>query len=163
MLNEVERTSHSGDSNSLSVGDQLESSGSQQADPEQSNALSDLREKILGVLQEVQQTPAYADIFEFDLERLGLLSEMEELGIVPVAENPNPFSVESDEDRHEQWWKQHPVEAEEFHRRSENREEILKHLYFGAILGRLAGEKLDRSIDKRNESLRSLRSILELL
>lgn len=142
-----------GSSSTEGQSDQPKSCRSQQANPEAASDLDDLREKILGILQEVQDTPAYAGVFEGDLDHLGLLSALEELGIMPVVENPNPFNVESDEDQHDQWWKQHPEEAGEFHRDFERREDVLKHLYFGAILGHLAGARLSSSIEKRKKSL----------
>lgn len=105
-----------------------------------SDRVSILRARILGRLKEVQQIPAYTTLFENDLDKAGLLSGLEELGILPVAQNPNPFDADLEEKQHEQWWDEHPEAAKGFHEILEKRLEILESLHIGAIIGYLLGD-----------------------
>ena len=73
--------------------------------------------------------------FEIQLMVEGLLSRLEQGGVLPIVENPNPFDPDLDEDQHERWWEEHPQEAEVFNRAIDKRNEVLRHLYIGAIIG----------------------------
>jgi hypothetical protein len=84
---------------------------------------------------------AFLDVLlEVQLEKVRLLSVLESAGILPVVKNPNPFELELEEEQHEQWWKEHPAEEEEFSRNVENRDKILRYLYIGMTLGHLFPE-----------------------
>jgi hypothetical protein len=73
--------------------------------------------------------------FETQLMLEGLLDRLEQAGIVPIAENPNPCDPDVHEDEHERWWVEHPQEADEFERDVDRRNEILRCLYIGAVIG----------------------------
>jgi hypothetical protein len=85
------------------------------------------KEKALDYINRVQESPAeYVAHFELDLERAGLLSELEETGILPPKgplidfENPRA-DVQND-----------PIMKE--------RRDVLKNLYIGTVLGHLFDE-----------------------
>jgi len=92
------------------------------------------KENIMSLIKAVN----YATGVEFSLrlKDAGLLSELERSGWLPAVENPNPHDLQHEEQQHEQWWKDHPNEEEKFSRSFEQREERLKYLYLGALLGR---------------------------
>lgn len=100
-------------------------------------------DRILEYLQKVGGHPAhYSLYFELKLYGAELLSRLEEAGIVPTAEDPNPFPHELEEKQHEKWWGEHPKEREMFIKNCERREDALRYLFVGAVLGRLLGDEL---------------------
>lgn len=117
--------------------------GSEQA-PEGHCALQEQRnlerfDELVRYLGERYFEKGYDPGFRFEnwLMLTGMLVKLEEAGIMPIVDNPNPFDTSAEElEQHEQWWKDHPVEAEEFARNCEKRNEILRYLYIGALLGR---------------------------
>jgi hypothetical protein len=79
-----------------------------------------------------------------------LFDELEQAGILPTASGPNPFDDEFEGAPPEQWWEEHPEERHELLRIFEQRDQALRHLYIGAILGHLFGaEGLLESSEKR--------------
>ena len=60
--------------------------------------------------------------FELKLQRLGLLSPLEDVGILPAVQCLNPFDPELEEDLNNQWWVEHPVEQQNFINAIEKRE-----------------------------------------
>jgi len=73
--------------------------------------------------------------FETQLMLESLLSRLEQAGIVPVVDNPNPHNPDLDEEQHEQWWEEHPQEAMKFEESVDKRNEVLRHLFIGALIG----------------------------
>lgn len=90
---------------------------------------------VVEYLVELAQEPTI--LFERDLDRLGLLSRLEDSGILPAVESPNPYDPRHDEQRHEAWWSEHPEKEAEFGQISEAREISLKYLLLGSVLGSL--------------------------
>ena len=74
-------------------------------------------------------------LVEVALSKVGVLQDLEEIGLVPVLENPNPFDIDTDEAAHENWWENHPAEAEQFERAYHLRERVLNAIYAGTVLG----------------------------
>lgn len=73
--------------------------------------------------------------FETKLRDSGFLSRLEEIGIVPsMPQNPNPHS---DVEAHFLWALGHQEEMEKFMQQVERRQEILRYLYIGGIVGAL--------------------------
>ncbi|MEW5957680.1 MAG: hypothetical protein AB1801_08155 [Chloroflexota bacterium] len=73
--------------------------------------------------------------FETQLMLEGLLSRLEQAGILPTVENPNPYDPGLDIEQHDRWWEEHPQEAEKFDRLVDKRNEVLRHVYIGALIG----------------------------
>lgn len=92
-------------------------------------------DKLSEFIQEYKN-PEGRIVFERDLASSGWLMRLEQVGILPVLENPNPFDPEMEEQQHEQWWEEYPNEEEQYGRNVERREDILKYLYVGTLLGR---------------------------
>lgn len=65
----------------------------------------------------------------------GLLSRLEQARILPLVENPNPYDPPQNMDEHDQWWEQHPEEAMKFDMQVDKRNEVLRCLYIGALIG----------------------------
>lgn len=101
---------------------------------QQENA-QQLNENFSQHLNELLNIPLITMLFESDLEQLGLISELENLGVLTTVENPNPYNPESDEIHHEQWWEEHKTEMTSFRESIELRENALKYLFIGSILG----------------------------
>jgi hypothetical protein len=100
--------------------------------------------ELIPDIQDERLTQAIRDIergydpsarFEIQLMLEGLLDRLEEAKIVPIVDNPNPHDPDVDEDEHERWWEEHPQKAEDFERSVDRRNEILRHLYIGAVIG----------------------------
>ena len=82
------------------------------------------KEKVLDFVQQVQENPThYIAHFEIDLEKAGLLSELEEKGVLPSKDPVRDPESRSDELHDEVFMTQ--------------REEVLKNLYIGTVLGHL--------------------------
>ena len=94
-----------------------------------------IREEARSYLEELLRQPPV--LFEASLEKIGLLSVLERLEVVPAVKNPNPYDPEQEEARHESWWEDHPDEAVEFSSAIENREAALRLLFVGSKLSRL--------------------------
>jgi hypothetical protein len=85
------------------------------------------REKALDYISRVQESPTeYVAHFELDLERAGLLSELEETGVLPPKASLVDFEYPPQELQEE------PAVKE--------RKDALKKLYIGTILGHLFDE-----------------------
>ena len=85
------------------------------------------KEKALDYINQVQESPAeYVAHFELDLERAGLLSELEETGVLPPKAPLVDFEYPPQELQEE------PAVKE--------RKDALKKLYIGTILGHLFDE-----------------------
>jgi hypothetical protein len=92
------------------------------------------REKCLELIQTLLEMPATSILLEADLSKLDLDSNLEELGILPVIECPNPFDPELEEEEHEKWWSEHEEEGEKFSSAIEERELVMKYITIGCIL-----------------------------
>jgi hypothetical protein len=85
------------------------------------------RAKALDYINRVQESPTdYVEHFELDLERAGLLPELEETGVLPpkaplIDFENSPADVQDD-----------PIMKE--------RSDVLKNLYIGTVLGHLFDE-----------------------
>ena len=84
------------------------------------------------------EVPLANTIFEADLEKLGLASEFEVLGVLPIIKNPNPYDPEMEEDFHEQWWRENPEKEEKFCQVIWERKNGLRLLLIGSLLMRYA-------------------------
>lgn len=87
-------------------------------------------------------TPEDIAIFGLELHRSGILSRLEEMEVIPTAQDPNPHDFEIERSAHEKWWDDHPAEGARFERVWEARSSALKYLYIGALFGNLFPEKL---------------------
>jgi hypothetical protein len=92
-------------------------------------------DRLAQAIGEIQKGYDPSVRFETLLMLEGLLSRLEQAGIVPTVENPNPYDPELDEDQHERWWEEHLPEAEKFDRAVDRRNEVLRYLYIGATIG----------------------------
>lgn len=92
-------------------------------------------DRLFEFLEKQYEDPGLAAYVEWKLHKAGLLSRLEKVGVLPIVENPNPYDPELEEEQHEKWWEEHLEEGEEFRRNFEKREEILRYLYVGALLG----------------------------
>jgi hypothetical protein len=82
------------------------------------------KEKALDFIHQVQESPTdYIAHFEIDLEKAGVLSELEEKGVLPSKDPMKDPESRSDDLDDEVVITQ--------------REEVLKNLYIGTILGHL--------------------------
>lgn len=105
------------------------------------------KEAVIEHLKELHSRSGYyATHFEFVLARKGLLSQLEETGIVPVVLNPNPYDPDIEEDKCAQWWEDHAEEGEEFRDGLKKRQDVLKNLFIGAVLGRSFDELFPLSL-----------------
>ena len=77
--------------------------------------------------------------FAEELEATGLFDELEEAGVLPTVPDPNPFDDQLEGAQPEQWWEKHSEEQGELMRTLEQRDQVLRHLYIGAILSHLFG------------------------
>jgi hypothetical protein len=121
--------------------EQTAQQGEQQASFEQRQA---------ALLRYVESVPGVDIVqnamFESVLDRRGVLSRLEEVGVLPVVINPNPYVEEYeqqetldailDDERITRWGDEHPADAEQFGMGLERREETTKYLYLGALLRR---------------------------
>ena len=82
------------------------------------------RDKVLDFVTHVQENPSrYTAHFELDLNRSGLLTDLEETGILP-RKDPKADAESSSED----------IQYESL---VDERDEILKHIYIGTVLAHL--------------------------
>jgi hypothetical protein len=101
--------------------------------PEQSGALPPNRDAVIDSLRRITEEDAF--LFEMELERMGLLTVLEEASILPLRlEPPNPFDPETQEEQFLLWEQEHPEETEAFSSNLAARDAALKHLYIGAVL-----------------------------
>ena len=85
------------------------------------------KEKVLDFIRQVQERPSYYSThFELDLEKAGLLSELEETGVLPPAGPPIDFESSSRSAQRDPAVKV--------------RENTLKNIYIGTLLGHLFDE-----------------------
>lgn len=85
-------------------------------------------------------SPAYLNtLFTSMLEKLDLISPLEETGILRVVNPPNPFDPELDEEQHDKWWDEHPKEGDKFNLDIEEHNTALKRLFVGGVLGSTRG------------------------
>jgi len=78
--------------------------------------------------------------FETQLRKSGLLSDLEQIGVIPIVENPNPYDPELDEGKNEKWALEHPIETETFEEAFEKKDKILRILLIGSIISLLNEE-----------------------
>ena len=99
---------------------------------------------VVSQIRAIQKDTIARTYFELvELGTTGLLSALELSEIVPlVPENSNPFSAEGEEELHEQWWEEHPVEGEEFSISLQRRCKVLNTLSLGAALRRITDGQL---------------------
>ena len=93
------------------------------------------REDFSRFLKKILNTPLITTFFEAELEEKGLLSELEDMDIIPVVENPNPYDFGTELEAHEKWWEEHQELGEEFRKSMDKREEVFNLLLLGSILG----------------------------
>lgn len=98
--------------------------------------------QLTAFLEQEFKVPALDVYVEAKFKKGGLLAVLEQAGVLPVAENPNPYGVEQEEEKFEQWANEHPEEQEAFNRRMDERAIALKYLHIGALLGHMVGKHL---------------------
>ena len=86
--------------------------------------------------------PAIDTYVEARFARLGLVPILEEAGVLPRVEDPNPYDLAEETAAYEQYWAEHPDEHDAFFARIEERRQMLRYLHIGAILGHVAGRDL---------------------
>lgn len=99
-------------------------------------------ERLVPFLKTEFTFPAIDTYIEARFERVGLLSILEQAGVLPQLEDPNPYDLEHETAAYEQWWAQHPDEQDVFIARLEERQLLLKYLHIGAIVGYITGRDL---------------------
>ena len=92
-------------------------------------------ERLDQTLADIQRGREPHARLETQLLLTGLLPRLEQAGIVPVIESPNPYEFGDDAVKHEQWWENHPAEVEQFLEGVEKRDEVFRILYVGALIG----------------------------
>lgn len=92
-------------------------------------------ERLAKALREIKKGYDPSAHLETQLMLEGLLPRLEQAGILPIIENPNPYDPVINEAQHENWWEEHPYEGEIFERTVDKRNEVLRHLYIGALIG----------------------------
>ncbi len=77
-----------------------------------------------------RKKPDWEDVFffEIELQEMGLLSEYEKAGILPIPKNLNPFDPETEEEQFNQWVDGHPEESRNFSEDCERREQVITRL-----------------------------------
>jgi hypothetical protein len=91
--------------------------------------------------------------FEKKLERDGLLSQLEASGILPLAQNPNPFNPQLEPKKYGFWWWDEEGRIEEFRRNVWRRLNALSKLFTGAVIGYFYSQQPEDDISKRVEVL----------
>lgn len=84
---------------------------------------------------------------ETKFAQMGLLSSLEQAGILPRAENPNPFDPAQAEAQHNQWWVEHPEAGTMFSQELAKRAEVLRCLHIGALIREMVGRPFYRGRD----------------
>lgn len=79
---------------------------------------------------------------ELELERYNLLIPLEETGVVPKLEDPNPYDPDTQTDAYEQWWSDHPSDVQKFEAAFIRRDQALRDLWLGVVLYRMSGSRL---------------------
>lgn len=72
---------------------------------------------------------------EVRFQQAGLIGVLEDSGILPSEENPNPHDIRREPVEHERWWSEHPEAGDAFDQDIRVREERLRLLYIGTLLG----------------------------
>ncbi len=98
----------------------------------------------LEFLRRVNLSSIYPDYFEIRLDELGLTTGLEEMGVLPVVHDLNPFDPELQQDAHTQWAEGHPKESKLFRQQIANRDQALRYIFIGAILGNVYKEIFPR-------------------
>lgn len=88
-------------------------------------------------LRDLFQHPAMDVYIEAKLAQNGILSILEDAGIVPVVSNPNQFDPTTQQDLHDSWWREHEEAASQFQAKLVQREQALKQVYMGMLLSSL--------------------------
>jgi hypothetical protein len=93
------------------------------------------RERLTRFLQEHYADPMLPVYAEMRFYWAGLTSVLEQTGILEAEENPNPIDLRTNPTAHEQWWVDHPEVSAAFDVALRAREERIRLLYIGALLG----------------------------
>jgi hypothetical protein len=89
------------------------------------------KEKVMDFIHRVQERPNYyATHFELDLEKMDLLADLEEAGVLPVVKPKNEPTSPPDDTETEQV--------------DDGREKVLNNIYMGTVIGNLFGEIFSR-------------------
>jgi hypothetical protein len=91
------------------------------------------RNNVVESLRQIKIEHAFE--IESRLKQLGLLSHLENIGILPVPKDPNPYNYKNELEKYNSWWDGHPEKEGKYVCDSDLRLEVLKCLYIGAILG----------------------------
>jgi hypothetical protein len=99
-------------------------------------------EQIIPFLQREFTFPAIDTYIEARFEQVGVLPILEQAGILPPLTDLNPYHPEEEAASYEQWWAEHPTEQEVYNEQFHMRQQLLKYLHIGALVGILAGRPL---------------------
>lgn len=85
--------------------------------------------------------PAFVDMC---LGVSGVIDRLDEVGgILPSENNPNPYHCEDEEELHNKWWEEHPVEGDDFCERIEKRDDVIKYAYYALVVEYLVDDRLN--------------------
>lgn len=65
----------------------------------------------------------------------GWIPVLQQAGILPALESSNPYDPATEEDKHRQWWSDHPEEVQRFKDRIKQSKEALNYIHIGMIIG----------------------------
>lgn len=89
-------------------------------------------------------------LFELRLDELGLLKPLEKTGILPPQYDcPNPYDLDLEPEKNEQWWQTHEQEGIEWNENFERRQEVLGLLYVGLHMNRLRRSNNEKKQDTK--------------
>ncbi len=88
--------------------------GSQDQKDEQRAEQPKSADRIGEFLQWTYEHPFTDIAAELELEKYKLLTPLEETGILPKNEEPNPYGPDESPNEYEQWWEAHPDEQQAF-------------------------------------------------
>lgn len=78
--------------------------------------------------------PTIPILMEVSLIKANLLKPLEDRGVVPTVDNPNPHDPIAEASKHDRWWRQHPTERAAFCSAIETRQHALWCIYVGMQL-----------------------------
>jgi hypothetical protein len=95
-------------------------------------------DKVMSVIKREIDDDGRLLLFEIQLEQKGMLSKLEEIGLISQVSNPNPFDPNAEAIEHDNWWMQHPEDEASFGNSLEERRKALRQIYTGALVSCLS-------------------------
>src|SRR5690349_1173290 len=100
------------------------------------NAIHEENSRIFYRLASVVNESMAVGGFEIRLQEKDIAWFLELYGVLPTIYNPIPCDANiKDEDQYDDWWAAHPKEEKKFRASIEKREEALRLLFAGVLLG----------------------------